>query len=291
MTAPIGLQLYSVRENLKADFEGTMKKIAGMGYTGVETYNFHADVSAVDAKKLFDDLGLAVIGAHSDLPLGKDKQRVLETMVGLDCPHLVSPSVGRGQYTSEDEMIGLAETFNQAASVAAEHGLKFSIHNHEFEYALVDGLPAIYTLQKYLDPGICFELDTYWIQVAGQDPIEVTARFGERSPLLHIKDGPAIKEADMTAVGNGILNVPGIIKAGKICVADFVCPTEQARAEFDADFTVWMDTIAEGRFEDTNAMFQKPEHIDYHVSEWFNDTHHVLVEVIKKYMERGYHNV
>jgi adenylylsulfate kinase len=83
----------------------------------------------------------------------------------------------------------------------------------------------------------------------------------------------------------------GIIKAGKICVADFVCPTEQARAEFAADFTVWMDTIAEGRFADTNAMFQKPEHIDYHVSEWFNDTHLVLMEVIKKYMERGYHNV
>ena len=83
----------------------------------------------------------------------------------------------------------------------------------------------------------------------------------------------------------------GIIKAGKICVADFVCPTEQARAEFDADFIVWMDTIAEGRFADTNAMFQKPDQIDYHVSEWFNDTHLVLVEVIKKYMERGYHNV
>ena len=83
----------------------------------------------------------------------------------------------------------------------------------------------------------------------------------------------------------------GIIKAGKICVADFVCPTEQARAEFNADFTVWMDTIAEGRFEDTNAMFEKPDRVDYHVSKWFDDTHLVLVEVIKKYMERGYHNV
>lgn len=83
----------------------------------------------------------------------------------------------------------------------------------------------------------------------------------------------------------------GVVKAGKICVADFVCPTEQARAEFDADFTVWMDTIQEGRFEDTNAMFQKPERVDYHVSKWFNDTHAELVEVIKRYMERGYHNV
>lgn len=83
----------------------------------------------------------------------------------------------------------------------------------------------------------------------------------------------------------------GIVKAGKICVADFVAPTPKAREEFDADFTIWMDTIQEGRFEDTNAMFIKPESVDYHVSEWFDDTHLVLVEVIKLYMERGYHAV
>ena len=83
----------------------------------------------------------------------------------------------------------------------------------------------------------------------------------------------------------------GIVKAGKIAVADFVCPTEQARAEFDADFTVWMDTIQEGRFEDTNKMFVEPEKVDYHVSEWFDDTHVVLFKVIKKYLDRGYHNV
>ena len=83
----------------------------------------------------------------------------------------------------------------------------------------------------------------------------------------------------------------GIVKAGKICVADFVAPTTQAREEFDADFVIWMDTIQEGRFEDTNAMFTKPESVDYHVSEWFDDTHVVLFKVIKKYMERGYHNI
>ena len=83
----------------------------------------------------------------------------------------------------------------------------------------------------------------------------------------------------------------GVVKAGKIAVTDFVCPTEQARAEFDADFTVWMDTIQEGRFEDTNKMFVKPKKVDYHVSEWFDDTHVVLFKVIKKYLDRGYHNV
>ena len=83
----------------------------------------------------------------------------------------------------------------------------------------------------------------------------------------------------------------GIVKAGKICVADFVAPVPQARNEFGADFTVWMDTIQEGRFKDTNEMFVKPDSVDYHVSEWFNDTHNVLFKVIQKYMERGYHNI
>jgi adenylylsulfate kinase len=76
----------------------------------------------------------------------------------------------------------------------------------------------------------------------------------------------------------------GIVKAGKIAIADFVCPTEAARAEFGADFTVWMDTIKEGRFEDTNKLFERPLHCDYHVSTWFDDTHQQLADVVAKYM-------
>ena len=78
----------------------------------------------------------------------------------------------------------------------------------------------------------------------------------------------------------------GVVRAGKIAVADFVCPTEAARAEFAPDYTVWMDTIAEGRFEDTNRMFEQPPESDYHVSKWFEDTHEQLVEVVKGYMKR-----
>ena len=78
----------------------------------------------------------------------------------------------------------------------------------------------------------------------------------------------------------------GVVMAGKIAVADFVCPTEQARMEFNPDFTVWMDTIKEGRFEDTNKMFVKPAHWDYRVSKWFNDTHEALVPVVQRYMQR-----
>lgn len=79
----------------------------------------------------------------------------------------------------------------------------------------------------------------------------------------------------------------GVVRAGKIAVCDFVCPTEQARFEFDPDYTVWMDTIPAGRFEDTNKIFQQPVMCDYHVSEWFNDTHEILANVIKNYIEHG----
>ena len=75
----------------------------------------------------------------------------------------------------------------------------------------------------------------------------------------------------------------GVVMAGKIAVTDFICPTEQARQEFGPDFTVWMNTIKEGRFEDTNKVFEQPIHCDYHVSEWFEDTHKQLVEVLHRY--------
>ena len=80
----------------------------------------------------------------------------------------------------------------------------------------------------------------------------------------------------------------GVVMAGKIAVADFVCPTENARAEFKPDYTVWMDTIQSGRFEDTNNVFEKPNYkVDYHVAEWFSDTHAQLVPVIKRWMARN----
>jgi len=78
----------------------------------------------------------------------------------------------------------------------------------------------------------------------------------------------------------------GVVMAGKIAVTDFVCPTEAARKAFDPDYTVWMDTIKEGRFEDTNKMFEQPPECDYHVATWFEDTHVQLLEVVKSYMDR-----
>ena len=78
----------------------------------------------------------------------------------------------------------------------------------------------------------------------------------------------------------------GVVRAGKIAVADFLCPTEATRTEFNPDYTVWMDTIQQSVHEDTNKMFQSPTKFNYHVSAWFSNTHEQLMDVVKSYIER-----
>ena len=78
----------------------------------------------------------------------------------------------------------------------------------------------------------------------------------------------------------------GVQLAGKIAVADFVCPTNETRDIFNADYTIWMDTIKEGRFNDTNLIFENPKNYNYHVREWFYNTHKELLKVESNYMEK-----
>tara|TARA_B100001057_G_scaffold497533_1_gene601897 strand:+ start:6640 stop:7074 length:435 start_codon:yes stop_codon:yes gene_type:complete len=79
----------------------------------------------------------------------------------------------------------------------------------------------------------------------------------------------------------------GVVRAGKVAVADFVCPTHATRDAFQADYKIWMDTISQGKYEDTNKIFDIPHTIDYHVAQWFEDTHAQLAEVVKNWMENN----
>ncbi len=79
----------------------------------------------------------------------------------------------------------------------------------------------------------------------------------------------------------------GVVKAGKIALADFVCPTERARTEFNADFTIWMHTIKEGRFEDTNRIFEIPTSYNYVVKEWSEDNHKKIIPLINQWRENN----
>ena len=78
----------------------------------------------------------------------------------------------------------------------------------------------------------------------------------------------------------------GVVLAGKIAIADFVCPTEQTRLKFSPDYIVWMDTIKVGRFDDTNEVFEPLTHFDYHVEQWFDDTDKQLMKIVTNYIKR-----
>jgi len=214
MTVPIALQLYSVREALAEDFVRVITRVSDIGYVGVEPIFNLPGTTTTEAARLFKELGFEVPSSHVPLPVGKDKNRVLDFMAVMGCQRIVS-----GKGPESFETMSLIEQscalFNEAHSVATENGLKFGIHNHWWEFLQVEGRYVYQVMLEHLDPAIFFEVDTYWIKAAGVDPVQVVREFGPRAPLLHIKDGPAIRDAPQLAIGDGVMDVPGIIQAAE----------------------------------------------------------------------------
>ena len=213
MSAKIALQLYSIRELLADDFEGGVRKIAAMGYEGVEPAGFPGTTPEA-AGALFKELGLAICSAHTRLPLGDDKQEVLDAMDAIDCPRIVS-GLGPKDVETLDDIRRSCERLNEANAVALEHGMTFGLHNHWWEFEKLGGRYVHDIMIEHLDAKIFFQPDTYWIRTAGVDPAKVIANLGPRAPLLHIKDGPAVKGEPMVAAGDGVMDFPAIVAAGE----------------------------------------------------------------------------
>lgn len=215
MPTPIALQLYSVRDALAQDFTGTLRRIAACGYVAVETAGFPPGVTAEAARRVLDDLGLRVCAAHAPLPLGDQQNAVLDQLAALGCDRLVLAWQPPEKFATEAGVAEVRAQLNAAVEVTRAHGLRLGYHNHDFEFAQLNGRTAHAALREGLAPDVFFELDTYWIKVAGLDPAAVVGAFGAHAPLLHLKDGPAVREAPMTALGEGVVDVPAIVAASQ----------------------------------------------------------------------------
>jgi sugar phosphate isomerase/epimerase len=210
---PIGLQLYSVRENLKQDYEGTIRKVAAMGYNAVETARMFGE-SPQAAAGLFRELGLKVVGAHHDLPVGDKTAEVVETLGALGTDLAICPWQPPEKFQTVDGIKGVCDMLNEADANGRKHGLRVAYHNHDFEYKpLPDGSLPVTHMLKFLEPTVLFEIDTYWVQTAGQDVVKLLNQLGERAVILHLKDGPAQRGRPMTALGEGVMDIPAILKA------------------------------------------------------------------------------
>jgi len=207
----IGLQLYTVREALKVDYEGTIRKVAAIGYEGVETAGEYNGSPAV-AKALFDELGLRVSSAHGGLD--KTPEQILEIIGALGTDTYVVAYAGADNFASVESLQSFCNQLNTLDSALRAQGAKLAYHNHDHELnPLPDGTLPFVRMIDFLNPSVLFEVDTYWVQVGGANVLSVLKSFGERAPILHIKDGPGIKGQAPTAVGDGVMDFPPILAA------------------------------------------------------------------------------
>ena len=210
----IAVQLYSVRELPAADFEGTVRKVAALGYQGVETAGF-AGTTPGAAARLFTMLGLKVVSSHARLPAGDQQDALIADVAACGSPIYIVPSMRPDEFSSVDATRRICDKLNTAAEACRRAGLGFGYHNHWMEMADFGGKRAYQVMNAELDPAILFEVDTYWVKVAGLDPAAVVAELGPRARLLHFKDGPGTREAPMVALGSGVMDFPALVKAAR----------------------------------------------------------------------------
>jgi sugar phosphate isomerase/epimerase len=209
----IAIQLYSVRGLLQKRFEETIREIAEMGYEGVETDGF-AGTTPDAAAELFKEFGLSVTSLHY-FPIPSDScfNEVVEIAQKMGCDHIVS-GFDADHFKTLDDIFRTCDIINENNALCQRNGLKLSIHNHWWEYLPLYDTYGYRILLEKTDTSVLFEIDTYWVKVAGYDPIHAVSEIGKRAPLLHLKDGPGEKRKPNLAVGYGIMDIPALRLAG-----------------------------------------------------------------------------
>lgn len=206
------LQLYTLREAIQTDLSRTIERVARLGYTAVEPYNFVA--TADELAEALSANGVTAPSGHAPL-LRADQDDIFEAARTLGIGTVIEPHVERPHWSSDEDIRRTADALNKAAKKGAEYGVRVGYHNHEFELEeRIDGKPALEVLAGYLDPEVVLEVDTYWAAVGGEDPAELLRRLGNRVKFVHIKDGPLTKNnKEQVAVGSGKMRVWDVLDA------------------------------------------------------------------------------
>lgn len=233
----IGLQLYSVRDAAAKDFIGTLKRIAEMGYEGVE-FAGYGGLTPEEMKTTLTELGLQVAGSHVSIEeLTNNLDAHIEMSKAVGNTFIACPWLSKESYESLEAIRATAEQFKQAAERLAAHGIQLGYHNHDFEFTtIIEGKTVEEQLFDILPAELLqCELDTCWVQFAGQDPIEWIHRFDDRLPAIHLKD--LGREEDGTPItlelGKGELDLVAVANAAKQAGAKWII-VEQDQTQRDS---------------------------------------------------------
>jgi sugar phosphate isomerase/epimerase len=207
-----GLQLYTVRDALGSDLEGTLRHIADVGYREVELAGLPG-VTAHAMRASLQRYGLDAPSMHTSYDrLRGDLPAVLAEARALGANHLVCPSVDAGQRTTAGDWKRVCRTLGMIGRAAHGRGLVLAYHNHDFEFVpFDDGTTPFRLLMTETDPReVKLELDVYWVAKAGQDPLQYLKNGRDRIQLVHLKD--LARDGSTAEIGGGVLDFEQIIR-------------------------------------------------------------------------------
>ncbi|HEY1953751.1 MAG TPA: sugar phosphate isomerase/epimerase [Gemmatimonadaceae bacterium] len=206
----IGLQLYTVRDLMKADLPGTLAKVAQIGYKEVEFAGYFGR-SPAEIRALLRKNGLSSPSTHLGYDtLSKDWSKQLADAKSIGHQWVTIAYMPEEQRKSLDDWKRHAAEFNKAGAQAKAAGLRFAYHNHNFEITPVNGQRPLDIMLDNTDPSLVdFEMDLYWVVFGGGDPLDFFNRHPHRFPMVHVKDagGPDNKIVD---VGSGKIDFRSI---------------------------------------------------------------------------------
>lgn len=213
---PYALQLYTIREFLARDLEGTLAQVGALGYSCVELAGTHGhDADAF--KKLLDGAGLTPVSAHIPFPEIVDTPaRAIAEARALGIDYLVVPWLGGEEFATLAAWEEAGERLDVAGAALRAAGIRLCYHNHAHEFIEVDGAQPYHALLAKAAPeNLAIQLDTCWAEVAGGNVVELLDRYAGRVPLLHLKDYAAGDPPTLTELGRGCMDWDAILDAAR----------------------------------------------------------------------------
>ena len=225
----IGLQLYTLRNQMEKDFDDTLARVASTGYREVEFAGYF-NRTPQQVKSVLSANGLTSPSAHVSLKALSDNwQKTIETAAMIGHRYLICAYLVPEERKSLDDYKRHADTFNRAGEACKKAGIQFGYHNHDFEFPALDGSVPFDLLLQKTDPKLVkIELDLYWIIKAKQDPLKYFAAHPGRFPLLHVKDMDNTPKQFFTEVGRGVIDFkPIFAQSGKAGVKHYFVEQDQ----------------------------------------------------------------
>ena len=203
----IGIQLYTVRRDMERDFEGTLARVAEVGYREVEFAGYYGR-SANDVRAVLSRVGLTAPSSHVGLPdFRRDADGVIAMASGIGATYLVVPWLDERERKTLDDYRRLGQELNRIGEKVRAAGMRLGYHNHDFELARIDGRIPLDVLLEEADANlVVLELDLYWTVKGGIDPIAYFAQYPGRIHLVHVKDSAGAPEHRQVDVGKGTIN-------------------------------------------------------------------------------------